>query len=403
MTKILYNLNIKSNSIASNYLRWITNKWKSIPLIDRWLFLELLPPLLFSISAFTVVSLSVGVMFELVRKIVESGLPPLIALQVLLLRLPGFLVISFPMATLMATLLAYSRLSGNSELKALHSLGVQTRRIISPAICLAVLMTMFTFMFNDFIVPKTNRYAEVTLNRALGKSIATEKGDDIIYSRFGTITDTKSSEDSKGLTQLFYAKKFRDRSMKEVTILDFSRLGYIQMLIARKGTWNKQESKWEFIDGRILTLSPNGNTTTAQFDSYLYPLTAGPTRIAKLPKDANKMTVAQAIRAEKLYLDSGNIKEARKLKVRIQEKFTLPMAFVVFGLIGSSLGAKPNTRTSNSQGFGISVVLILFYYVLSFSFSSMGVKGTLSPFVAAWSPVVISLLGGSFLLKKASQ
>ena len=391
------------NSIVSNYQRRIISKWKRISLIDRWLLLELLPPLLFSISAFTVVSLSVGVMFELVRKIVEAGLPPLIALQVLTLRLPGFLVISFPMATLMATLLAYSRLSANSELKALHSLGVKTRRIIAPALCLALAMTFLTFMFNDVIVPKTNRYAEITLNRALGKSIATEKGDDIIYSRFGKIKSPKSSKDEKGLTQLFYAKKFRNRSMKEVTILDFSRLGYTQMLVAKKGTWNKKEAKWEFLDGRILTLSPNGNTTTAQFDSYLYPLTSGPTRIAKLPKNANDMTVSEAIRAEKLYTESGNIKEARKLKVRIQEKFTLPIACVVFGLIGSSLGAKPNTRTSNSQGFGISVVLILFYYVLSFSFSSMGVKGTLLPFVAAWLPVFISLLGGGFLLKNASQ
>lgn len=391
------------NSIVSNYQRRIISKWKRISLIDRWLLLELLPPLLFSISAFTVVSLSVGVMFELVRKIVEAGLPPLIALQVLTLRLPGFLVISFPMATLMATLLAYSRLSANSELKALHSLGVKTRRIIAPALCLALVMTFLTFMFNDVIVPKTNRYAEITLNRALGKSIATEKGDDIIYSRFGKIKSPKSSKDEKGLTQLFYAKKFRNRSMKEVTILDFSRLGYTQMLVAKKGTWNKKEAKWEFLDGRILTLSPNGNTTTAQFDSYLYPLTSGPTRIAKLPKNANDMTVSEAIRAEKLYTESGNIKEARKLKVRIQEKFTLPIACVVFGLIGSSLGAKPNTRTSNSQGFGISVVLILFYYVLSFSFSSMGVKGTLLPFVAAWLPVFISLLGGGFLLKNASQ
>ena len=91
------------------------------------------------------------------------------------------------------------------------------------------------------------------------------------------------------------------------------------------------------------------------------------------------------------------------MKVRIQEKFTLPMACLVFGLIGSSLGAKPNTKTSRSQGFGLSVVLILFYYVLSFSFSSLGVKGTLTPLFAAWLPVIISLLGGGILLKQASN
>ena len=95
--------------------------------MDRWLLQELIGPLLFGIAAFTAVSLSVGVVFELVRRVAESGLPLLAAMNVLGLRLPGFLVLSFPMATLMASLLAYSRLSGSSELTALRSIGVSTQ------------------------------------------------------------------------------------------------------------------------------------------------------------------------------------------------------------------------------------------------------------------------------------
>ena len=67
-----------------------------IPIIDRWLFGQLIPPLLFAISAFTVVSLSVEVAFDLIRKIVEFGLPVTLAVQVMFLKLPGFLVLSFP-------------------------------------------------------------------------------------------------------------------------------------------------------------------------------------------------------------------------------------------------------------------------------------------------------------------
>ena len=126
-----------------------------VPLIDRWLLGELIGPLLFALTAFTVVSLSVGVMFDLVRKIVESNLPWTIAVQVLLLKLPSFLVISFPMATLMASLLAYSRLSANSELTALRSVGVTASRMVAPAIALALLMTSLSFLFNDVIVPRT--------------------------------------------------------------------------------------------------------------------------------------------------------------------------------------------------------------------------------------------------------
>ena len=386
-------------SIRASLLRWI----RRIPLLDRWLISELIGPLLFAIASFTVVSLSVGVMFELVRKIVESGLPVLIAIQVLLLRLPSFLVISFPMATLMATLLAYSRLSANSELTALRSVGVTARRMVAPALALALVMTSLTFVFNDVIVPRTNRNAEVTMQRALGKAIATEKGDDIVYSRFGRLSGGDSNSRSRGLAQLFYAREFRKGTMEGVTVLDFSRVGFTQMLVAKEARWNEQEGKWEFLDGQSVTLTPEGGTINADFDRYLYPLSAAPVRIAKLPKDANNMTVLEAVEAEQLLRDAGDRKEARRLRVRIQEKFTLPMACLVFGLIGSSLGAKPNNRTSRSQGFGISVVLILVYYVLSFSFSSLGVKGTLPPVLAAWSPVLISLAGGWYLLRQASR
>ena len=375
---------------------------RRVPLLDRWLLSELIGPLLFAVALFTVLSLSVGVLFELVRQIVESNLPVLIAIQVLLQRLPSFLVLSFPMATLLATLLAYGRLSANSELTALRSVGVTATRMIIPALVLALVMSSLTFLFNDVLVPRSNRSAEVTLRRALGKAIATEKGDNIIYPRFGRVEEPDGSS-SKGLLQLFYASRFQDGTMTRVTLLDFSRVGFTQMLLAESGQWNEQEAKWEFFNGQILTLTPSGSTTSADFDRYMYPFSAAPIRIAKLPKDANNMTVAEALQAEQLLENAGDIKGARKLQVRIQEKFTLPMACLVFGLIGASLGAKPNNRTSRSQGFGISVVMILVYYLLGFSFSSLGVKGTLPPLLAAWSPVLISLAGGGFLLRQASR
>ena len=68
------------------FLKIIRSKFRKIfikiPLIDRWLISQLLPPMLFAIGAFTAVSLSVGIMFDLVRKIVEYGLPLQTALKV---------------------------------------------------------------------------------------------------------------------------------------------------------------------------------------------------------------------------------------------------------------------------------------------------------------------------------
>ena len=376
---------------------------RRIPLLDRWLTGELMGPLLFGIAAFTAVSLSVGVVFELVRRVAESGLPLITAMLVLLLRLPGFLVLSFPMATLMATLLAYSRLSGSSELTALRSVGVSTRRMVVPALVLAVVMSLLTFVFNDLIVPRSNLAATNTLERALGRAISSDKGDNILYSRFGRIR-LEDGESTRQLTHIFYARKYRQGEMRDVTLIDFSRLGQRQMLMAATGEWNDDKGMWEFRDGRILNIDERtGGTTSAQFDRYLYPLSRDPQDVAKLPTDASLMTVGQARRAERLLREANNTKEARRLRVRIQEKFAFPAICLVFGLIGSSLGVRPHSRTSRSQGFGISVLLIFGYYLMSFIFSSLGINGTLAPIPAAWLPVILGLGAGVWLLRRASR
>ncbi len=378
--------------------------WRHLPLMDRWLLQELVGPLLFGIAAFTAVSLSVGVVFELVRRVAESGLPPQVAVQVLMLRLPGFLVLAFPMATLMATLLAYSRLSGSSELTALRSVGVGTTRMVVPALALALAMSLLTFLFNDLLVPRSNLVASQTLERALGKAVTNQSGDNILYSRFGRVKQEENGDSIRQLTQLFYARKFRGGSMQDVTLLDFSRMGQRQMLMAEKGHWNEAQAMWEFSNGRIVNVDEKtGSTTSARFDRYLYPLTQDPVEVAKLPTDISTMTVGQALRAERLQTEANNLKEARRLRVRIQEKFAFPAICLVFGLIGSSLGVRPHARTSRSQGFGISVLLIFGYYLMSFIVSSLGITGTLTPFLAAWLPVVVGLASGGLLLRQASR
>ena len=377
----------------------------NIPLIDRWLLGQLLPPMLFAIGAFTAVSLSVGIMFDLVRKIVEFGLPFEVALKVLFLKLPGFLVLSFPMSMLLATLLAYGKLSSNSELLALKSLGVANRRIIFPAVLLSIFMTLLTFTFNDSLVPISNRVAENTMQTSLGKAISSEEGKHIMFSRYGSQLDksNKVSDSNENLTHIFYAKYFRNNFMEEVTLIDFSRIGMEQILKAEKGEFDQNKNLWIFYDGRLTITQDSGDISFINFNEYKYPLGEGPRELAKVPSDANDMTVRQAIKAESLYRQAGNNKEARRMRVRIQEKFTLPAACIVFGLIGSGFGVRSISRSSKSQGFGLSVLMIFGYYLLSFFSSSLGVKGIFNPVLAAWAPVFLSISLSMFLLSKASK
>jgi len=397
-------MSLSEKTMHKNFIKYFSAKYSNVPILDKWILGQLIPPLFFSIAAFTVVSLSVGILFDLIRKMVEYGLPITFALKIMIFKLPGFLVISFPMSVLLSTLLAYGKLSSNSELLALKSLGINKYRILAPALALSIFMTGLTFYFNNSLVPKTNKSAEALLRNGLDTSVVIERGQDIFFPGYTVVTDpdTNLSSTNTYLTQIFFSRVVENNVMKNVTVMDFSKKGYKQILSAKEGTFQKSKSAWIFTDGRLITLDENGNTTTIGFDKYTYPLGDGPLKVSKIPKDANEMTVNQAIEAKKLYLQSGNIREARKMSVRIQEKFTFPFACVVFALIGSSLGSKSNLRSSRSQGFGLSVILILIYYVLSFVSSAFGVKGILSPFLSAWLPVIISLFGGIYLLKKST-
>jgi lipopolysaccharide export system permease protein len=344
-------------------------------------------------------------MFDLIRKIVEFGLPLFLALKVLFFSLPSFLVLSFPMAVLLSTLLAYGKLSSNSELLALKSLGIKTSRIISPAIALSILMTGLTFYFNDNLVPTSNKLAENALRSGIGKSFSTEEGkQNIMFSRYGSRIEQDTNSPTKlnnYLTHIFYAAWFESKQMYDVTVLDLSRMGSRQILKAENAFFDKRNTSWIFSNGSLVSIDDNGQTAIVEFEKYEYPFDEGPLKLAETPKDAAKMTLKQALEAEKIYQQTGNLKEIRRIRVRIHEKFTLPFACVVFGLIGSSLGSKSNLRSSRSQGFGLSVILILIYYVMSFLFSSFGVKGLLTPFIAAWSPILISLSGGYYFLQKS--
>ena len=379
--------------------------WYLIPLIDRWILGQIIPPMIFAISAFTVISLSVGVMFDLIRKIVEYGLPILQALQALIFSLPSFLVLSFPMAVLLSTLLSYGKLSANFELLALRSLGIKTYRIIAPAIAVSIFMTGLTFYFNDNLVPNSNKLAESALRSGMGSSFNQGKSkNNIIFSRKGSRIDptNKPTKINTYLTHIFYASRFENNIMKEVTVLDFSRENIKQILTANSAIFDKNNSSWVFTDGSIVSTDSTGQTTNINFKQYSYPFVEGPLDLARVPKDASDMSLKEALEAERIYKKIGDLKEIRKIQVRIQEKFTLPCACLVFGLIGSILGCKSDVRSTKSQGFGLSVILILVYYVMSFIFSSFGVKGLLPPIIAAWFPVIISISGGFYFLRRTS-
>ena len=62
---------------------------------------------------------AIGYLSDLSNKVVDKNLPLIDAVEILLLKIPEFTAYSLPISLLLATLLAYGRLSNDSELVAL--------------------------------------------------------------------------------------------------------------------------------------------------------------------------------------------------------------------------------------------------------------------------------------------
>lgn len=372
-----------------------------ISVMDRYIMTELLLPFLFGIGLFTALGLSIGTLFELIRRVTESGLPLTLALKILLLRIPGFVALAFPMSILLACLLAYSRLSSDSEIIALRSVGLKVYRLVVPALILSLIVTGMTFFINDVITPSANREATITLTEALNKVKPTFKDRNILYPEYKKVEQNGNTYTV--LQRLFYAEEFNGEEMKDLTILDLSREGLNQILTAQTAKWNIADNVWEFSNGTIYLISPDGAyRNIVRFEHQQLALSRAPLDLAKRKPRSEEMTISEAKEYLEVVRLEGDEKSIRKLLVRIQSKISLPFVCLVFGLIGSALGLRPQ-NTNKATGFGICVVLIFSYYLLSFVTESMGIWGIITPVMAAWSPNILGLLAGTWLLVQSSK
>jgi lipopolysaccharide export system permease protein len=371
-------------------------------LMDRYLTKELVAPFLFGVGAFSSLGVTIDAVFELVRRIVESGLPINIAIQVFLLKFPNFIVLAFPMSTLLATLMTYSRLSSQSELIAMRGCGVSVYRMVFTAVMLSLVVTGLTFVFNEQIAPAANYQASVTLQKALHSEKPTFQQSNIFYPEYRDVEQPDGSR-QRILARLFYADQFDGKQMKGLTIIDRSTAGLNQIVVADSAEWNVADNVWDFYNGTVYLVAPDRSyRNILRFEHQQLQLPRAPLNLAERRRDYGEMNIVEALEQLEIERISGDRQKIRKLEVRIQQKFSLPFVCVVFGLVGASMGSVPQ-RSGRGTSFGISVIVIFTYYLIFFISGAMGQAGVLSPFMGAWLPNFLFLAVGLLLLTRVAQ
>lgn len=360
-------------------------------ILDKYILKELMGPFIFGIAAFSSVFIGTSTLMRIAQYITKYGASITSVIKLFFYSLPGIVVLTFPMAMLLAALLSFGRLSGSSEITAMRSGGLSFQRLATPVFITAFLVSMFAVFFNEMIVPQANTsYKEVVRNE-IERNNAPKSQEHIV------IKDVKEGN----IQRLTYARKFEEgtNSMYGVTVQEFENDRLVRVENADKALW--QNSQWTMYSGIIHDLTAEGNINrTMKFEQQILPVDKPPVAISREQKKPDEMTIKELKQHIKI-LKSEYVKTGI-YEVELHQRLSIPAACFVFALIGTPLGLQPN-RSSSSIGLGLSIIIIFIYYSIMTISTALGQGGAIPPIIAAWIPNIIGILAGAFLIRRASQ
>ena len=124
-------------------------------IIPIYIIREFLPPFFANLLVFTFILL-MGKMLQITDLIVVRGIKAMTVISLILYNIPFFLSMTIPMATLMAVLTAFLRLSSDNEITVLKSAGVGLYRLIPPVLLFCLWTYLVTSYLTLQVVPAAN-------------------------------------------------------------------------------------------------------------------------------------------------------------------------------------------------------------------------------------------------------
>lgn len=360
-------------------------------ILDKYIIKELLGPFIFGICAFSSVFIGTSTLFKIAQYMTKYGASLYTVSRLFLYSLPGIVVLTFPMSMLLASLLAFGRLSGSSEITAMRSGGISFYRLAAPVMIVAFFVSIFAVAFNEFVVPQSNEAYNRIVRYEIEKNTTPKSQEHIV------IKDMKDGN----LERLTYARLYDERTatMNNVTIEEFDNGILSRVENAEKAIW--QKDRWIMYNGVLHDLSGDGRMErTLRFDQQIMPINKNPTTISNEQKKPEEMTIKE-LRQQIRILNREFVKTTA-YEVEFHQRFSIPMASFVFALIGTPLGLQPH-RSSSSIGLGLSIIIIFIYYSIMTVTTAFGQGGVLPVFLAAWIPNIVGIIAGIFLIRKASQ
>lgn len=366
------------------------NKSKiTVTLLDKYILRQVFEMFIMGVCIFTSIIFASDTFITLIKQISLFGIPFNTAFMMVILNLPQVIVMTIPMGVLLATVMTLNGLSLKSEITVMRACGIGLNRIAKPIFIFAVVMSVFSFIINETIVPIMTQQSKTLALWALSQKNVPDGKQNFVF---------KELSQNGVLKRLFYVGYSKDKVLYNITVLDTSKEGTIQILQADEGKTSPEG--WNFQKGAVYTVNDDGDVlNTALFDDSVFKFGMD------LSKEINKNT-AKEKNFSKLskYIASNpnNLDKKQKniLVIELYDKLALPLTTIALVLIGVPLAITP-PRVRYNRGFLFSILIIFAYYLIRALSISFGEAGTISPFFAAWmANIVLTIAGAALYYKK---
>lgn len=363
-------------------------------ILYRYTLREMLAPFALGLAVFTFVLLSAR-MLRLVELVVNRGLPPTWVAWLFAYLLPAFLEVTVPMAMLLAILVAFGRLSADSEITALRSCGIGLPQLVPAVATFVLFATLVTAILAAHARPWGNR----SLREALFEIARTRATAGIRAQVF--------NDEFTGLTIYTERVDAANDRLIHVLIADQRDPNQQNTVFAAEGRLlsdpERQAVTLRLQNGLIYTRDQSGHTEyRTEFETYevnldLQAALAGMQDREEAPKELSFGALRQRI-AEK---EAAGEPVTAEL-IEYHRKFSIPFACVVFGLLGLPLGVQPG-RAVKSRGFAVAVAVIFAYYILLSVGQALAERGRLPPALGLWLPNLTLGALGLVLFRRAAR
>ncbi len=422
--------------------------------ISRYILREHFGPFLFGFIIITFI-LIIDFVPHLVDLIVGKDLPTSIILRVFFYQIGWMIALSVPMAVLVATLMAFGRLTSDFEITALKASGVHLLRIMFPVILASCAIAFGLVYFNNVVLPDFNHRARVlmqdinrmrpTLRMRSGAFITDIKGYIILID---SVNHTTSEMIGVKIMELEKKRKAPRTIVAQSGFLTFSRDGRDLTFDLKDGEIHSFDEenpekyrRLAFTTQRLLVsdVSDDFKESSDQFrtdrekssqqmleDIMKWETGILPYRVKiselvdnrlteyfsdSLPVSPDTLTtdiialknLARIVEADSRVIsrEREGIRMQTKLinsyYVEVYKKYSIPTACIVFVLIGAPLGVI-SRRGNMGISIGISLGLFIMYWAFLIGGEDLADRGIISAFTAMWSANIIIGAIGLYLI-----